>query len=216
MILLSVSFSEKDQAKALGARWSQEKRSWYMPDHLSDDERKGLSKWLPGEESAISEIIGEDRSFLGTSLFVDLIPSSCWFKNVRHSVTPESWDSLRKIIYARANYKCEICGAEKNTQIQRYIEAHERWSYDDQSGVQKLQRLIALCSDCHTVTHIGLAKIRGLGDEALCHLMKVTGMSHREAETHVLEAFRIWGIRSEKEYRLDLSILTDSKIQLLN
>jgi hypothetical protein len=43
--------------------------------------------------------------------------------------------------------------------------------------VQTLRRLICLCNQCHTVTHFGLAQIRGLADEALAHLRTVTGMT---------------------------------------
>jgi hypothetical protein len=32
MILLKVPFSEKDKAKALGARWNSERKAWYVPD----------------------------------------------------------------------------------------------------------------------------------------------------------------------------------------
>jgi len=213
---LSVPFSEKDEVKALGARWSGEDKKWYVPENLSEECRAKLKKWTPGENLEIEELVGEDRSFLGNNLFVDLIPSSCWFKNIRSEVTVESWDQIRKIVYSRAGNKCEICGAEKNVQVKRYIEAHERWSYDDEAGVQKLMRLIALCSDCHAVTHFGLAQIRGLKEEAMAHLMKVTGMNRKKAEEHVKEAFRIWEIRSDKDYKLDLSILTNSNIQLLD
>lgn len=32
MIILKVPFSEKDKAKALGARWNSERKAWYIPD----------------------------------------------------------------------------------------------------------------------------------------------------------------------------------------
>lgn len=32
MIRLSVPYAEKDQAKALGAKWSQEQKTWYVPE----------------------------------------------------------------------------------------------------------------------------------------------------------------------------------------
>lgn len=32
MIFLKVPFAEKDEAKALGARWNAERKSWYVPD----------------------------------------------------------------------------------------------------------------------------------------------------------------------------------------
>jgi hypothetical protein len=32
MIIRKVPFSEKDKAKALGARWNSERKAWYVPD----------------------------------------------------------------------------------------------------------------------------------------------------------------------------------------
>lgn len=32
MMFLKVPFGEKDEAKALGARWNSERKSWYVPD----------------------------------------------------------------------------------------------------------------------------------------------------------------------------------------
>lgn len=160
-------------------------------------------------------LVGEDRSFGGNGLFVDLIPKSCWFINVRSCVTKESWDKIRRFVYGRAGYRCEVCGAGKDLEARRWIEAHERWRFDDTLRIQKLVRLIALCSNCHTATHFGLAKVRGVDKEAFGHLMKVTGMTEREANDHIREAFRIWEERSKHKYSLDLSILTDSGVELI-
>ena len=32
MIILKVPYAEKDEAKALGARWNKERKIWYVPD----------------------------------------------------------------------------------------------------------------------------------------------------------------------------------------
>jgi hypothetical protein len=32
MMFLKVPFAEKDEAKALGARWNGERKSWYVPE----------------------------------------------------------------------------------------------------------------------------------------------------------------------------------------
>lgn len=42
-INLQCPFSEKDQAKALGARWDAEKRVWYIVD---PDELQPFERWL--------------------------------------------------------------------------------------------------------------------------------------------------------------------------
>jgi hypothetical protein len=61
---------------------------------------------------------------------------------------------------------------------------------------------------------MGLAEVRGLGDEAFAHLCAVTGMTEEEAEAHIDAAFALWRDRSARDWSLDLSILTTAGITL--
>ncbi|MCP2257566.1 hypothetical protein LX15_001251 [Streptoalloteichus tenebrarius] len=207
-IWLDVPFPEKDEAKAAGARWDPAARRWYAP-------RSGiaaLERWAALPE--VPDLLpGEDRSF-GSGLFVDLVPSSCWFTNVRSCVVPRDWERLRRMILGRAGHRCEACGQGEDRTSRRWLEAHERWSYDEGRRVQALRRLICLCTPCHTTTHFGLAEVRGLRQAALAQLRQVTGMSPAEAEAHVAEAFAVWRQRSQVVWELDLSILTTAGITL--
>jgi len=45
MILLEVPFAEKDQAKALGARWNPAEKKWYIPDELEANQDL-FAKWI--------------------------------------------------------------------------------------------------------------------------------------------------------------------------
>ncbi|MFJ5220713.1 DUF5710 domain-containing protein [Streptomyces sp. NPDC088354] len=205
---LDVPFAEKDEAKAVGARWDGTARRWYAP-------RSGmtaLERWAAGAE--VPDLLpGEDRS-LGSGLFVDLVPSSCWFTNVRSCVADKDWDRLRRMIYTRAGNRCEACGAGPDRDAKRWLEAHERWIYDDARRIQTLKRLICLCTGCHTVTHFGFAEIRGLAPQARAHLIKVTGMTPAEADLHITAAFSLWEERSRITWTLDLTMLTEAGIDL--
>jgi hypothetical protein len=44
MQFLDVPYSEKDGAKALGARWNPTRRRWYVPDGVATEP---FEKWLP-------------------------------------------------------------------------------------------------------------------------------------------------------------------------
>lgn len=44
MMFLKVPFAEKDEAKALGARWNGERKSWYVPDGKPV---QAFERWLP-------------------------------------------------------------------------------------------------------------------------------------------------------------------------
>lgn len=205
---LDVPFAEKDQAKALGARWDPQARRWYDPQPPSP----GLNRWaaLPDVPDLLP---GEDRGF-GSGLFVDLIPSTCWFTNVRTCVSQKDWERLRRMITRRAGRTCEACGAGEGRAVRRWLEAHERWAYDERTGVQALRRLICLCSSCHLVTHFGHANVTGRTEEAFAHLCSVTGMDQHQAWAHVRAAEELWIARSRRVWELDLSVLTDAGVTL--
>ena len=48
MTYLDVPFKEKDQAKALGAKWDGATRKWYVPSDLND-ELEQFERWLPND-----------------------------------------------------------------------------------------------------------------------------------------------------------------------
>lgn len=203
---LDVPFAEKDEAKALGARWDPKARRWYAPRADMSE----LQRWAPLPEVP-DPLPGEDRSF-GAGLFVDLVPSTCWFTNVRTCVVPRDWERLRRMITRRAGQRCEICGRGEDRGQRRWLEAHERWAYDAATSAQSLRRLVCLCTDCHAVTHFGLAQVRGLAEQALEHLRQVTGWSAADAEEHVAAAYELWQWRSARTWTLDLSPLTQAGI----
>jgi hypothetical protein len=207
-IWLDVPFGEKDAAKQQGARWDAEARRWYAPRA----DMTGLAPWAPQPELP-AVLPGEDRSF-GSGLFVDLIPKSCWFSNVRTCIADKDWERLRRLVVNRAGHRCEACGQGENRDVKRWLEAHERWEYEDTTQVQRLKRIVCLCTDCHTTTHFGLARIKGLDGQARAHLRSVTGMSERDTADHIDAAFAVWIDRSAREWTLDLSILIDAGITL--
>lgn len=47
MIILKVPYAEKDEAKALGAKWNNARKAWYIPD---GQVATGFERWLaPGQ-----------------------------------------------------------------------------------------------------------------------------------------------------------------------
>lgn len=207
-VYLDVPYAEKDAAKTLGARWDQAAKRWYDPRPPS----AGLDRWAA--RPPVPDLLPrEDRTF-GAGLFVDMVPRSCWFTNVRTCVSPQDWERLRNMIIRRAGQKCEACGAGEDRTVRRWLEAHERWAYDDRTGVQALRRLICLCSDCHLSTHLGYANVTGRADQALAHLRAVTGMADAEVDRHVDAAGELWKRRSARVWTLDLTMLTEAGVTL--
>ena len=196
-VLLAVPFEEKDTVKALGARWDADGRTWYVP---AGHDPEPFRQWwaLP----PLTIIPGEDRTFGGSALFVDLIPSSCWFTNIRSAVSPADWLRLRTLVRERAGHRCEICGDD-----QTQLHAHERWQYHTATSTQSLRRLICLCAPCHEATHFGLAQLNHRGNEAAAHIARINGWSLADVFMHVEAAFEVWRQRCCIDWHLDLSIL---------
>ncbi len=89
-------------------------------------------------------------------LSIELVPSSCWYSNVRTVLT--RWGtgiaSAAKV-YEAAGRRCEVCGGARGGV--HPVECHEAWEYDDVGHVQRLARMTALCPACHEVkTSAGL------------------------------------------------------------
>lgn len=206
-VWLDVPYDDKDMAKALGARWDGDERRWYAGPRAHPDL---VARW-PGSPELPITLPGEDRSF-GTGLFIDLIPQTSWFSNIRSSIDGADWERLRRMLRRRAEERCELCGRGEYRAGRRWLEAHERFAYDPGTGVQALRRLVLLCSDCHEVTHFGLAHLNGRGETAFAHLRAVTRMTVDDALAHVEEAFALWKARSRQLWSLDLSPLTKAGI----
>lgn len=129
-IWLDVPYVEKDLANAGGVKWYPSVKRWYAPRV----EMAGLSRW--GALPDIPVVLpGEDRS-LGHGLFVDLVPDTCWFTNVRVLHRTEGLGKTAPYGHAGAGMQCEICGFMEDRASQRWLEVHERWQYDWPINVQ--------------------------------------------------------------------------------
>ena len=208
-----IPFADKDRAKSFGARWDTSHRLWFGEGPAVVKALAAHWKTLPSIEP-ITELPGEDRNFGGNNLYVDLIPSSCWFVNVRYCIEQEDWHRLGTGIRERAGNKCEVCQAKEDKDAGTFLEAHERWEFIEATGEQILRRIICLCSLCHRTTHYGYAQVVGQEAEVREHFISVNGCSMGELNDHVQEAFEIWRQRNDQAWTLDLSIITDAGIRL--
>lgn len=205
-IFLDVPYSEKDEAKACGARWSPEHRKWYAPNNSL-----GLALFERWPEILMDESKWTKVPMGKPKLYVDLVPSSSWFQNLRSELTGSEWDTLRKTTYQQAGHHCEICGVQG---VEHPVEAHERWKYGGATGIQKLIGISALCPDCHESTHMGYASVVGRGDQARDHLQLVNGWTRAQMVSHVAEAFEVWEMRSNMDWKLDITWLQKCGITL--
>lgn len=59
MIVLKVPYAEKDEAKALGARWNPTRKCWYVPDGKPSEP---FERWIDAAASAASAGNGADKT----------------------------------------------------------------------------------------------------------------------------------------------------------
>lgn len=141
-------------------------------------------------------------------LGVELVPKTCHYSNVRTTLKPKEWDTIRFISYQLANNKCEICGQTGLEQGYGHrVECHEIWEYNDKKFTQKLIGVISLCPLCHQVKHIGRANAMGKQADVFKQLETVNKWNHKQVVEHVAESFETYYERSKHEWLLDISIL---------
>lgn len=132
----------------------------------------------------------------------ELVPDGCWYTNLRSHYSKSDWDKIRGYAKSKANGKCMICGRSSNR-----LEAHERWSYDEKSRIQKLEDVICVCKDCHSVIHIGRTQLLGDIERAENHYMRVNGVSYAEYRADLGKANEIHKRRNLiSEWITDISL----------
>ena len=142
-------------------------------------------------------------------LEIDLVPQTTWWANVRKLVSKEDWDSIRKKAYADSNHNCAICG--KNDRLH----AHELWHYDDKDHVQKLEKIVALCENCHMIKHAGFSMHTADGkqkfdtEKLIQHFCEVNDCTKKDFLEHEKEAFKIWRERSTHKWTQDFGKFKD-------
>ena len=205
-IYLGVNFTDKDDAKHLGAMWDTTVAKWFVSSKSQN--AAILTSKYPIHSSPVN-LVGEDRTFGENQLFVEMVPKGCLFTNCRSNVDACDFDRLFNHVTGRAALTCECCGSNFKDNI-NHLKIAERWSFDEATKTQKLVRLLCVCENCHKSIHM-LKKDK---IEATEHLQKVCGLSSADTTKHIQAAFALWGKRNSKCWTIDVSLLTNSGIKL--
>jgi len=197
-IPLRVPYEEKEIAKKAGCSWNQKNRLWCI--RKSDPRARFVAQTWP----------------LTRITPIELIPSSVWYSNLRSILPQKEWNFIRNDIYRRWGYRCQECGGRGSAiKVNKEwngakLEAHEQWIFDEKTNTQILKDVLCLCPDCHLTKHLGFASVRGLLNETLQHLSRVTGISQQDAHFVWRKCMQDWARRSKKEWHLDISWLRKS------
>jgi hypothetical protein len=217
MIFLTVSYDQKEEAKGLGAKWEPTKKLWYAPDESYTKLIQQFGKLVPSAPRVTKQqytppsntlvILGENRTYGGDELYVDLLPKGS-SPILRFTIKETDFNTLRNLVVKRVAYKCEICDEECLAKDKRYLEVCERFSYDLKTNTQKLERILALCKECYSTVRV-LDKVVCLG-----RLMEINDLDKDDGKQHISDAYELWQKRSETKWKPDLSIITNSGLSL--
>ena len=98
-------------------------------------------------------------------LQMEIVPETAWYFNLRKMFSASTWDLIRNRVYAEFFYKCPYCEKEfwndvPEESIKRPVgggmHAHEIWRYDDETHIQHINGIVALCPTCHSIKHMVL------------------------------------------------------------
>ena len=86
-----------------------------------------------------------------------------------HNISPRTingqiwWDKIRQKVYEKYDYHCLACGvAKEDAKKHKWLEAHEFWQINYNTGICKVETIEPLCHYCHNFIHSGrLAMITG-------------------------------------------------------
>ncbi len=137
-------------------------------------------------------------------LQIELVPRTCFWSNVRSNIKASEWNKIRRYIYQRSNFICEICGGRGN---RHPVECHEVWEYDESPNTQRLVSFQSLCPLCHEVKHYGLAKIRGNSERAFKRFMEINNLDRLTAIKIINVVYRQWADRNELQWDLNIEYL---------
>lgn len=149
-------------------------------------------------------------------LMIDLIPKTSWGASLANSLTPKSWESIRKPFIHNYGNRCQICGrkGESLSKTIQDVDTHELWSYEtldtnNKIKTQKLLGFIAVCSSCHLMFHLGFAATKGRQEITLKRMQRLEKLSDQDMKLRVERIFNIWEQRSQYDWIVDISILRE-------
>jgi 5-methylcytosine-specific restriction endonuclease McrA len=146
----------------------------------------------------------------------EFIPEKQNFKNVRSALQFiegdwKGWKKIRDKQEEESNGACCICGRKSHDHIpdsKTATECHEVWSFEN--GVQKLERLEALCVLCHQIKHINrFSNDKNYTEKLLSMYCDINNLSISAAIQDLEKAKNDKQDRRFTQYQLDMSLINE-------
>jgi hypothetical protein len=189
---LCVPYPKKDIVKSCGAFWSPEHKAWHWPYE------KDINPYYEQLQEFIPKIYNPSLS--PPYILPNLVPEPLWGQNFRTFLQKEDWDFIRKETYKSSGNRCSTCGGKGE---EWPVECNEVWDYrhlSSEEGVCILNRFEALCPKCHSIHHIGKARVDGRYRQTLSHMALINRTSLSEAEEKAMEAMELFEKNSDMNW----------------
>jgi hypothetical protein len=125
------------------------------------------------------------------------------YNELRRTKRRKQWEALRRTVLEAASNTCARCAATYDSRMV----CNELWAYDDINHIATLTAFEIVCRDCDSVLHFGKSLLIGSkkgdeamanrADQAIVHLMKVNGITEKQAHNLIDDAFGKWMERSK-------------------
>jgi hypothetical protein len=161
-----------------------------------DQELDDFHEWLPRKWQYRG-------SPAGPVILPDMLPTTSWEANLRTQLSEPEWDRLRRFCYQAAGNTCIACGSRGEP----HVEAHEAWSFNEKSGVQKLKAILCLCPACHKIKHLGFAQRIGMLPQVLQRLKWLNDWTEPQLRSELVKVQIRQEVLSARTWTLDLSFL---------
>ena len=150
-------------------------------------------------------------------LTIETIPQRSFGISLANLLPKPVWDTIRREVYAKAHYTCEICGA-----MDVQLHCHEVWSYTSKKPyIQKLVELKCICKDCHSIKHwghtVGMVhegkEPKSYLAELTEHFCRVNNCDSVQFDLHKVIMGAVSDERNKHEYKIDRGAFNPKRIE---
>jgi len=127
-------------------------------------------------------------------LTIEPIPYASRLATLAKLLPSERWDTLRRAVYRRARYRCQICGREGR------MYCHEGWHFNEEKEHQFLRGFKALCKRCHDVKHLIFVRDDLLREKLVEHFITVNCVTREQAEECLSAAYHRQQSLNQKQW----------------